>query len=63
MVQLQGRDATATAIQPPLSQAVGYIIVVVLGMIVATGMSPITAGPAIISICFVYMESIMARKK
>ncbi|RFU34086.1 hypothetical protein B7463_g2261, partial [Scytalidium lignicola] len=30
-------DVNATAIQPPLSQAVGYIIVVVVGMIIATG--------------------------
>lgn len=37
-LQLHSRDATATTIQPPLPQAVGYVIVVVVGMIIATGM-------------------------
>jgi hypothetical protein len=41
MAQLQNRDGSSndTAVQPPLSQAVGYIIVVVVGMIVAFGRS------------------------
>jgi hypothetical protein len=39
MLQLLNRDSSsnATVVQPPLSQAVGYIIVVVVGMIIATG--------------------------
>ncbi|KAL1988314.1 hypothetical protein VTN96DRAFT_9997 [Rasamsonia emersonii] len=41
-LQLHSRDATATAIQPPLPQAVGYVIVVVVGMIIATVMMLIT---------------------
>ncbi|KAL1962184.1 hypothetical protein VTN77DRAFT_530 [Rasamsonia byssochlamydoides] len=41
-LQLYSRDATATAIQPPLSQAVGYVIVVVVGMIIATVMMLVT---------------------
>lgn len=37
MSEIQGRAAGAS-VQPPLSQAVGYVIVVVLGLIIAGGM-------------------------
>lgn len=41
MVELQSRGGvTATAITPPLPQVVGYIIVVVVGLIIALGISP-----------------------
>lgn len=30
-------DSTGVAVQPPLSQAVGYVIVVVVGMVIAIG--------------------------
>lgn len=37
MSEIQARAAGAS-VQPPLSQAVGYVIVVVLGLIIAGGM-------------------------
>jgi hypothetical protein len=37
MLNLDSR--AVTVVQPPLSQAVGYVIVVVLGLIIATGMT------------------------
>lgn len=41
MVELQSRSGvTATAITPPLPQVVGYIIVVVVGLIIALGIFP-----------------------
>ncbi|KAL1857317.1 hypothetical protein Plec18170_003436 [Paecilomyces lecythidis] len=43
MVELQSRSGvTATAITPPLPQVVGYIIVVVVGLIIALAMMVIT---------------------
>lgn len=39
MTGLQARDGGAT-IQPPLPQAAGYVVVVVLGLVVALGMLP-----------------------
>jgi hypothetical protein len=30
-----------TTVQPPLSQAVGYIVVVLIGAIIALGMQPL----------------------
>lgn len=41
MVELHSRGGvTATAITPPLPQVVGYIVVVVVGLIIALGISP-----------------------
>lgn len=40
MVQLYTRGGDA--VQPPLPQAAGYVIVVVLGLIVAFGTRPLT---------------------
>jgi urea-proton symporter len=38
MHQFDTRDGSAaTVVQPPLSQAVGYVIVVVLGLVIAIG--------------------------
>lgn len=36
---LYARDGVSS-VQPPLSQAVGYIIVVLIGVIIALGMNP-----------------------
>jgi len=42
MADLHSRAGSATAVQPPLSQAVGYVIVVVVGLVIAFGIySPI----------------------
>lgn len=37
MTELHVRDGIST-VQPPLSQAVGYIVVVLIGIIIALGM-------------------------
>lgn len=37
MTELRVRDGIST-VQPPLSQAVGYIVVVLIGIIIALGM-------------------------
>lgn len=34
--------ASSTSIEPPLSQAVGYVVVVVIGLIIAIGMVFVT---------------------
>ena len=43
MTILQTRDGIST-VQPPLSQAVGYVVVVVIGVIIALGRLPKLAG-------------------
>lgn len=37
--ELVGR-ASEVVVQPPLSQAVGYVVVVVIGLVIAFGMDP-----------------------
>lgn len=40
--EIVARDgSTSEALSPPLSQAVGYVVVVVVGLIIAFGMTPI----------------------
>ena len=38
MADLQARNGIST-VQPPLSQAVGYVVVVVIGLIIAIGIT------------------------
>lgn len=33
--ELVGRDDSGVVVQPPLSQAVGYVVVVVIGLVIA----------------------------
>lgn len=47
MSKLHVRDGITT-VQPPLSQAVGYIVVVLIGIIIALGMT---------AQCFKYLQS------
>ena len=35
--ELVGRENSGVVVQPPLSQAVGYIVVVVIGLLIAAG--------------------------
>jgi hypothetical protein len=35
--ELVGRDDSGVIVEPPLSQAVGYIVVVVIGLLIAAG--------------------------
>lgn len=37
---LSRADVSTGTVQPPLSQAVGYVVVVVIGVVIALGITP-----------------------